>query len=75
MDAPLGAGVLVVCDELDGTSASLRDRGVVLQGKRPASCYCQCRTPQKPSQRLQVHPKTTNTMVTARFSRSVECDT
>ena len=29
-DALLGAGVLVVHDELDGASASLRDPGVVL---------------------------------------------
>ena len=34
-DAPLGAGVLIVCDKLDGASPSLRDWGVVLQGERP----------------------------------------
>lgn len=35
-DAPLGAGVLIVRDELDGAAAPLRDRGVVLQDERPA---------------------------------------
>ena len=59
-------------DELDGASASLWDRGIVLQGKRPVTVSA---GPHTSSQRLQVRPKTTNTMVTARFSRRVECDT
>lgn len=38
-DALLGAGVLILCDKLDGTSASLRDRGAGLQGERPHTSY------------------------------------
>lgn len=34
-DTSLGAGVLVLSNKLDGASASLGDRGVVLQCERP----------------------------------------
>lgn len=34
-DALLSAGMLILCDKLDGTSASLGNRGIVLQGERP----------------------------------------
>lgn len=34
-DALLSAGMLILSDKLDGTSASLGNRGIVLQDERP----------------------------------------
>lgn len=64
---------MILSDKLDGASASLGDRGVVLQmiGHTPGYCY-------RHDSNTHGHradcalPKTTNTVVTVRFSTHSE---
>lgn len=74
-DAPLGAGVLVVRDELDGAAAPPAGSGRCAAGWEASTHYHHHMTPHKRSQSLCTRPKTIDRAVTARFLMRSEWST